>query len=82
MVRPWKPFSTATTPGLPVALRAYLIAASTASAPELQKNARAPPKRSERSEASSVIGSDHHRLETCQSRSSWAAAASRGAGCT
>ena len=46
-VRPWKQPSSATTPGLPVALRAYLIAASFASAPELQKNACAPPKRSE-----------------------------------
>ena len=38
-VRPWKPPSSATMRGLPVALRAYLSAASLASAPELQKNA-------------------------------------------
>ena len=44
-------------PGLPVALRAYLIAASIASAPELQKNACAPPKRSESRSASLAIGS-------------------------
>ena len=56
-VRPWNEFSSATIPVLPVALRAYLIAASIASAPELQKNACAPPKRSESSSASRVIGS-------------------------
>ena len=44
-------------PGLPVALRACLSAASIASAPELQKNACAPPNRSERRVASSAIGS-------------------------
>ena len=49
--------SSATMPGLPVALRAYLIAASFASAPELQKNACAPPNRSESSSASRGIGS-------------------------
>ena len=57
-VRPWKEFSSATRPVLPVALRAYLIAASIASAPELQKNACAPPKRAESSSASCAIGSD------------------------
>ena len=36
-VRPWKPPSSATTPGLPVAFRAYFSAASFASAPLLQK---------------------------------------------
>jgi hypothetical protein len=55
-VRPWNEPSSATTPGLPVALRAYLIAASIASAPELQKNARAPPNRSDSRSASSAIG--------------------------
>ena len=45
VVRPWKLCSSAITPGLPVALRAYFSAASFASAPELQKNACAPPKR-------------------------------------
>ena len=38
-VRPWKLCSSAITPVLPVALRAYFSAASFASAPELQKNA-------------------------------------------
>ena len=56
-VRPWKEPVSETTPGLPVALRAYLSPASTASAPELQKNARAPPKRSESRSASAIIGS-------------------------
>ena len=44
-------------PGRPVALRANLIAASTLSAPELQKNACAPPNRSDSSAASRSIGS-------------------------
>jgi len=39
-----------------LALRAYLIAASIASVPELQKKAWAPPKRSESFFASSIIG--------------------------
>ena len=56
-VRPWNDPSSATIPGFPVALRAYLSAASIASAPELQKNACAPPKRSERSDASFSAGS-------------------------
>ena len=56
-VRPWNEPSSATIPGFPVALRAYLSAASIASAPELQKNACAPPKRSESRSASSAIGS-------------------------
>ena len=61
-VRPWNEPSSASTPGLPVALRAYLSAASFASAPELQKNACAPPKRAERSAASSAAGSVPYRL--------------------
>ncbi len=56
-VRPWKPPSSATTPGFPVALRAYFSAASFASAPELQKNAAAPPNRAESRFASVSIGS-------------------------
>ena len=56
-VRPWKPPSSATTPGLPVALRAYFSADSFASAPELQKNEAAPPKRAESRSASVSIGS-------------------------
>ena len=56
-VRPWNPPSSATTPGLPVALRAYLSIASIASAPELQKNACAPPNRSDSFTASSSAGS-------------------------
>ena len=56
-VLPWKPPSSATTPDRPVALRAYFSAASIASAPELQKNACAPPKRSESSDASCSAGS-------------------------
>ena len=46
-MRPWKESSSATATGLPVAFRAHFSAASTASVPELQKNARAPPKRSD-----------------------------------
>jgi hypothetical protein len=71
-VRPWNEPSSATTPCLPVALRANFIAASFASAPELQKNAWAPPKRADRRSASPAIGSVQYRFETCQSRSSWA----------
>ena len=56
-VRPWNPPSSATIRVRPVALRATLSAASFASAPELQKNAWAPPIRSERSPASRSIGS-------------------------
>ena len=56
-MRPWNEPSSATTPCLPVALRAYLSAASIASAPELQKNACAPPKRSDSRSASCAIGS-------------------------
>jgi hypothetical protein len=56
-VRPWNEPSSATIPGLPVALRAYLSAASFASAPELQKNDAAPPKRWDSSAASLAIGS-------------------------
>ena len=41
----------------PVALRAHLIAASTASVPELQKKACAPPKRSDSFSARCSIGS-------------------------
>jgi hypothetical protein len=57
IVRPWKPPSSATIRGRAVVFRATFSAASFASAPELQKNACAPPKRSERSEASRSIGS-------------------------
>ena len=71
-VRPWNPPSSATTPGLPVALRAYLTAASIASAPELQKKACAPPKRSESAAASCSAGSVRYRFETCHNRSSCA----------
>ena len=56
-VRPWKEPSSAATACLPVALRAYLRAASTASAPELQKKACAPPNRAESRSASSAMGS-------------------------
>ena len=79
-VRPWKPPSRATTPAFPVALRAYFSAASTASAPELQKNACAPPKRAESCEASRSAGSVRYRFEACQRRSSCAWAAASGAG--
>ena len=79
-VRPWNEPSSATKPGRPVDLRAHLSAASTASPPELQKNALAPPNRSESFEASSCIGSVQNRFETCQSRSSCACAAASGAG--
>ena len=56
-VRPWNPPSSATIRVRPVALRAILSAASLASAPELQKKARPPGKRSESSAASRSIGS-------------------------
>ena len=41
---PWKPFSAATNVCRPVAHMASLSAASTASAPELQKNALPKPE--------------------------------------
>ena len=81
VVRPWKLCSSAITPGFPVALRAYFSAASFASAPELQKNACAPPKRSESFRASAGAGSLANRFDECQSRSSCACAAASGAGC-
>ena len=56
-MRPWNEPSRVTTSLRPVALRAHLSAASIDSAPELQKNARAPPKRSDSLAASSCIGS-------------------------
>src|SRR5687768_4247664 len=56
-VRPWNEPSSATISVLPDALRAYFSAASIASAPELQKNACAPPKRWDSRSASCVIGS-------------------------
>ena len=56
-VRPWNEPSSVTNSVRPVALRAHFSAASIDSAPELQKNDRAPPKRSESFAASSVIGS-------------------------
>ena len=49
--------SSATIRVLPVAFRAIFSAASFASAPELQKKAREPSKRSARSTASRTIGS-------------------------
>src|SRR5581483_7793368 len=79
-VRPWKEPASATIPGRPVALRAYLIAASTASAPELQKNERPPPKRSDSFSASSSTSSVQYRFDVCQRRSSCARAAASGAG--
>jgi len=57
IVRPWNEPSSATSSVFPVDLRAHLIAASTASVPELQKKACAPPKRSERRRARFYIGS-------------------------
>ena len=57
IVRPWNEPSSATSSLRPVDLRAHLIAASTDSVPELQKNACAPPNRSESFVASSLIGS-------------------------
>jgi len=59
MVRPWKPSSTVTNsvrPGPPRFL-ASLIAASDASAPELQKNTRPPIEVSRIHSASSIMGS-------------------------
>ena len=56
VVRPWKLCSSAITPGLPVALRAYLSAASFASVPELQKNACAPPNVADSACASAARG--------------------------
>ena len=79
-VRPWNELSSATIPLLPVASRAYLSAASIASAPELQTKACAPPKRSESRCASAGAGSVPNRFDACQSRSSWACAAASGAG--
>ncbi len=56
-MRPWNEPSSATTSLRPVALRAHLSAASIDSAPELQKNACAPPKASESCSESFCIGS-------------------------
>ena len=72
--------SRATRPGRPVALRAYLSAASPASAPELQMNACAPPKCVDKRSASAAIGSVQYRLDVCQSLSSCSCAAASGAG--
>ena len=80
VVRPWNEPSSATIPLFPVASRAYLSAASIASAPELQKNACAPPKRSESRCARAGAGSVPKRFDACQSRSSCACAAASGAG--
>ena len=80
IVRPWKEPSSATSPVFPVDLRAHFSAASTASVPELQKNACAPPNRSDNRRARFSIGSVEYRLETCQSRSSCSRAAASGAG--
>ena len=57
IVRPWNEPSSATSPVLPVDFLAHLIADSTASVPELQKNACAPPKRSDNIRARFSIGS-------------------------
>ena len=62
-VRPWKPPSSATIRVRPVALRAILSAASLASAPELQKKARPPGKRS-----ASSAGEPEHRLRPVEVR--------------
>ena len=57
IVRPWNEPCRATISGFSVDFRAHLIAASTASVPELQKNAWAPPNRSESIRARCSIGS-------------------------
>ena len=58
IVRPWNEPSSATMPGVPVALRAHLSAASIASAPELQKNAlRAAEARRRAARRAPAIGS-------------------------
>ena len=43
MVRPWNPRMVAMMPGLPVDIRANLMAASIDSAPELHKKTRSNP---------------------------------------
>ena len=69
MVRPWKAPSAATMPVRPVR-RASLIAASSASVPELQKKTAepvgAPASDSSRS-ASSTCGTEVKKFETCTS---------------
>ncbi len=69
VVRPWKAPSAATMPVRPVR-RASLMAASRASAPELQKNtfepAGAPASESSRS-ASSTCGTEVKKFDTCTS---------------
>ncbi len=67
-VRPWKaPWKTTTSPR-GRALRTSLIAASLASAPELQKNTASPNERAVSRSASRVIGALKYRFETCISR--------------
>ena len=58
--------------------RASLIAASTASAPELQKNARSRPASAHRRSASAIIGSVQKRFETCPSTADCSASACTG----
>ncbi len=85
MVRPWNDPSSATIAGRPVAsprLRASLIAASFASAPELQKKTRASGTgivAANRS-ASRACGSVAYRLLTMSSVSSCARTAATHAG--
>ena len=72
-VRPWKPPSSATTPGLPVALRAYLIAASIGlGARVAEERLRAAEALREQRRRARLIGSVQYRFEACQSRSSCA----------
>ena len=72
MVRPWKLPSTTTIDGdlmpslLPLS-RASLMAASLASAPELQKKALSMPERSHKRLASLVCKGISYRLEVCSS---------------
>ena len=56
-VRPWNPFSATTRSPRGRCLRTSLIAASLASAPELQKNTLSPNERSHSRAASVTFGS-------------------------
>ena len=60
---------------------AVIHLAALSSAPELQKNACAPPNRADSASASAGAGSVPYRFDTCQRRSSWRCAAASGAGC-
>ena len=84
IVRPWKlPIAATNGLSVPRARRTSLMAASLASAPELQKNTRACPSalsRPSSRSASRTPGSCTNRFEVCASLPTWADTASTMAG--